>query len=75
MERMNLILENTGYQDAEQPAFFDFNLMSENLMPYCTISEFNEKETGKPANEAEEKLFGTHLAELKGALKEILSRK
>ena len=63
------------YADAEQSSFFDFKIASQNIVSFGSIKEFNEKETGASLQEAEEKMFGTHLRELKDTLKEFISNK
>jgi len=61
-----------GYADAEQPSDFSMDVSSQNLTIYKSIEEFNEKEGGLSPPEPEEKLFGTHLRELKGTIKDLL---
>jgi hypothetical protein len=62
------------YADAEQIPFFDFKLISRNIIAFDSIKEFNKKETGTSFSEPEEKMFGTHLKELKGTLKDLICK-
>lgn len=60
------------YADAGQPSDFNLDVSSQNLTIYKSIEEFNEKEGGVSLTEPEEKLFGTHLKELKETMKDLL---
>lgn len=63
------------YADATQTPFFDFKMVSNNLAIFNSVKEFNEREAGSFLVETEEKLFGTHLKELKDTLGRLIGNK